>query len=259
MLPELRQLVADEPLREHLWADLMLALYRSDRQADALDAYQELRGILLEELGLEPCEALQELEGRILLHDPGLEVLPTPPPHRLPTPASSFVGREGDIRRITKQLAARRLVTLHGPGGVGKSRLAIEVGRRVLPDVPDGVWWVDLANVRAADAVLDRVAASLGVTPAPGVAAVDAVAAHVRDRTILVVLDDCEHVVEAAARVPPPPPGSPPPASPASDRPSPPSVRAASTVIPAPPSEPARNDRRSIIERFPPAGRAGCA
>jgi predicted ATPase/DNA-binding SARP family transcriptional activator len=201
VLPELRRLVTDAPLHEHLWADLMLALYRSDRQAEALDAYQQLCGILRDQLGLEPSDTLQALEYRILVHDPDLDVVPPPPRHRIPSPVSSFVGREEDIRRVTKQLGAHRLVTLLGPGGVGKSRLAIEVGRRVLPGVADGVWWVDLASIRSGEVVLDRLAASLGVVPAPGVAVADAVAAHVRARTLLVVLDNCEHVVDAVARL----------------------------------------------------------
>jgi predicted ATPase/DNA-binding SARP family transcriptional activator len=201
VLPVLRRLVTEWPLHEHLWADLMLALYRSDRQAEALDAYQQVRGILRDELGLEPSDTLQELECRILVHDPDLDVVPPSPPHRIPAPVSSFVGREDDIRRVTKQLGAQRLVTLLGPGGVGKSRLAIEVGRRVLPGLADGVWWVDLASIRSGDLVLDRLAASLGVVPAPGVAVADAVTAHVRARTLLVVLDNCEHVVDAAARL----------------------------------------------------------
>ncbi|MCU0270375.1 MAG: winged helix-turn-helix domain-containing protein [Acidimicrobiales bacterium] len=199
VIPELRQLVADLPLREHLWADLILALYRADRQAEALAAYQELRCTLVDELGVEPSTTVQELECRILLHDPGLALTPPPPPHNLPAPVSSFVGRDVEVSRVQEALGGHRLVTLLGPGGVGKSRLAIEVATTLLTDTPDGAWWVDLASVGPGADLLDEMAGTLGVSPPMGVGLEAALVAHVRRRRLLVVLDNCEHVVASAA------------------------------------------------------------
>ncbi len=199
VLPELRRLVEEMPLREHLWEDLMIALYRDERQAEALDAYQELRRVLGDQLGIEPSTTLQELETAILLHDPALDETPQPPRHNIPSPLSSFVGRVQEIGQVEKCLNEHRLVTLLGPGGVGKSRLAIEAARRLLPNTTDGVWWVDLTGVSGPDVVLSHLASTLEVAPAPGVSLDAALEAHVRARSLLIVFDNCEHVHSSAA------------------------------------------------------------
>ena len=149
VLAELEALVAEYPLRERLWGWLMLALYRTGRQADALAAYQRARSVLGEELGLEPSTDLRELEGQILLHDPALDLIPMVP-HNLPSSLTSFVGRRLELIELGELLTERRLVTLTGAGGSGKTRLAIELGRQVLDDFSDGVWLVDLRGVDAA-------------------------------------------------------------------------------------------------------------
>lgn len=199
LLPELRQLVADEPTRDDLRADLMLALYRSDRQVEALEVYREFRRTLLEELGLDPSPRLQELERQILLHDPELDPI-RPPTDNLPTPLDRFIGRERQVAEIRALLREHRLVTLLGPGGVGKSRLALEVATAEIPTW-DGVWWVDLANVTEGAAVLGKLARSVGVAAASGVRLEDAVGAHLRGRAFLLAVDNCEHVLGAASVV----------------------------------------------------------
>ena len=201
VIPELRQAVHEAPLREHLWADLMLALYRSDRQAEALAAYHELADLLREELGLDPSPRLQDLECRILLHDAGLEAAPPPPPHNLPSPLTSFVDRDGDVAQLEELLGRHRLVTLVGPGGVGKSRLAVEVAQRLLPSLPDGARWVDLSGVTSTDSILAQVAGALELTPAAGVEQGAAITSYLRNRSVLLVLDNCEHLVDAVAEV----------------------------------------------------------
>ena len=144
LVEELTTLVRAHPYRERFWRLLMLALYRADRQADALAAYQHARSVLVEELGLEPSEQLRELEQAILRQ----EVPPPRPPqlrHNLPSPATSFVGRAAELAEVETLLADCRLVTLTGVGGVGKTRLALETASRLLPDFADGVFWCDLS------------------------------------------------------------------------------------------------------------------
>ena len=198
---EIQSLVAEEPLREPLWGLLMLALYRSGRQVDALRAYERLRVRLGEEWGIDPSPELQRLQWQILRQDPQLEAAPPPPPLVVPAPVTGFVGRAGQVEQVVHALATDRLVTLHGPAGVGKSRLAVEVARAVRDRFPDGVWWVDLTVAGGRDEAVRRLAEALGVTAAPGVTPTDAVVAFLEHRRLLLVLDNCEHVVTPLGRI----------------------------------------------------------
>ena len=146
LVDELEDLVGQHPHRERRWAQLMLALYRAERQADALAAYQRARRSLDEELGLEPGPALKQLERAILRHEVP-DVAPPIAPHNLPMPVTSFIGREAELAEIEQLLGETRLLTMSGVGGVGKTRLALDAGARALPDFADGVWFVDLSGV----------------------------------------------------------------------------------------------------------------
>src|SRR5581483_8254066 len=128
LAPALRSALADNPFRERLWGQLMLALYRSGRQADALETFQEARRVLADELGLEPGPDLRRLQEAILAHDPAIAAVPVDRRRRgnLPAPTTSFVGREDELGAVAGLLRGHRLVTLTGPPGVGKSRLAVE-------------------------------------------------------------------------------------------------------------------------------------
>jgi predicted ATPase/DNA-binding SARP family transcriptional activator len=193
---ELVRLVEEHPLRERLWRQLMLALYRSGRQADALAAYRRLRSILVDELGIDPSAELQLLEGRILRQDPSLDgpaAGPVQPLHRLPVPPTSLVGRRDELERALAILRSHRLLTLTGPGGVGKTRLAILVAYTLIGEFPDGVLFVELASTRDPDEVIARIGQEIGGGERP-----DAV---IGDRRILLVLDNFEQVVEAAPAV----------------------------------------------------------
>ena len=152
LVGELQQLTSQHPWRERLHAQRMLALYRSGRQADALEAYRHAREVLVEQLGIEPGPELHDLHEAILAHDPGIDAPPTtrsgaaaardaPGDGQLPVPPNATIGREHDLADLTERLRASsvRLVTLTGPGGVGKTRLALEAARSVeeeLPTVP---------------------------------------------------------------------------------------------------------------------------
>jgi hypothetical protein len=157
----------EHPLRERLWELLILALYRGGRQAEALRAYTEVRDHLADELGIDPGAALRELQARILAQDPSLA--PASAPARpAPVPAGGtvaapvtagnlrellgrFVGRDAELAQLREAVRSSRLVTLTGPGGTGKTRLAVEAAAALRPEHPDGAWLVELAGVTGPD------------------------------------------------------------------------------------------------------------
>ena len=198
LVDELETLVAVHPYREGLWRQLMLALYRSERQTDALSTYQRARSMLADELGLEPSEELQALERSILRH----EVEAAPPAeerHNLPAPISSFIGRETELAEIDRLLDEARLLVLTGVGGVGKTRVALEAAARALPGSPDGVFLVDLAALSEPSLVARQTAAALDIREPPDEPLDKHLATRLRDSELLLVLDNCEHLRAACA------------------------------------------------------------
>jgi predicted ATPase/DNA-binding SARP family transcriptional activator len=200
LVPELRALVREHPLRERLWRQLVLALYRAGRQADALGAYGEARALLDRELGLEPCAELKELE-RAILRQEVAPVVPVEVRHNLPAALASFVGRERELDDLEQLLRERRLVTVTGLGGIGKTRLALEAARRQVDAWVDGVWLVDLTELAEGGLLPGVVAVTLGVPEGAGEQPLEALCAHVRRLELLLVLDNCEHLVAACAEL----------------------------------------------------------
>jgi predicted ATPase/DNA-binding SARP family transcriptional activator len=199
LIAELEALVADHPLRERLRGQLMLSLYRSGRQADALASYRDAREKLLDELGLEPSAELRELEAAVLRHDPALQVEPAELRARrhLPAPATPFVGRRDELARVLGLFRSEgaRLVSLVGPGGSGKTRLALQAAHELARDYVDGVYFVELAPVAEAALLGEAIAAALGIED---VTPLEAYLAH---RRVLLVLDNFEHIDPAASTV----------------------------------------------------------
>lgn len=197
-VPELTELANAHPLREGLWATLIRALYCAGRQAEALRAFERHRRFLADELGLEPSPELRRLEQAVLRHEldrPG----PDPPKMgNLPLVLSSFVGRVGVVQTLAGVLDDHRLVTLIGPAGVGKTRLALEVA----PSRPTQTWFVDLAATTDETGIPRAVAAALAVEEQPGQPLLDTVITVLNHRgPTLLVLDNCEQLVAACADV----------------------------------------------------------
>ncbi|MFR9803326.1 ATP-binding protein [Pseudonocardia sp. RS010] len=200
VLAEVEPLVAAHPLRERLRGHQMTALYQAGRQAEALAVYADLRRALAEQLGLDPSPELEALHDAILRHR--ADLAPTPaaggrPP--LPTRLTAVLGRDEELTRVARLCRDRRLVTLTGPGGAGKTTLATEAARSVSDRFPDGVVLVELAGVadpaRVAVAVLD----AIGPAGDAAVDPVERLVATLRDGRLLLVVDNCEHVVDACA------------------------------------------------------------
>lgn len=207
-LADLERLIDRAPLHERFWAQRMLALHRDGRTEQALDAYQRIRGLLDEELALAPGVDLDQLHHRILDQDPALiarrgdtatPVDAFPPRMTLPRRATSLVGRAGELGRIARLVASHRLVTLTGVGGCGKTRLALEVAHTLASDFPDGICFVDLATIDDESMVAELVASTLRLAPAVIGSAFESTVDHLRRRRMLLVLDNCEHVLSGAA------------------------------------------------------------
>ena len=207
LLGELTTAFAAHPLDERLAGQLMLAQYRSGRQGEALDTYRRMRERLVDELGVDPGPSLREIHQKILDGDDGVPaaVAPRPVgtrPHAgLPRRATSFIGREQEIAATGKALREGPLVTLTGVGGVGKTRLALETAGRDEQRFADGLWLCELAPVDDGEAVGHAVAAALTLQQRQGLGIEATLIEYLRSREVLLLIDNCEHVLDDAARL----------------------------------------------------------
>jgi predicted ATPase/DNA-binding SARP family transcriptional activator len=221
IVTELEGIVDQQPYRERLWRHLMVALYRCGRQTDALAAFRRAQAALSEGHGLEPGPELRALERDVLNQDPALDWAPAPAvvasmkaaapivAGNVPAPLTSFIGRQAQLGDVCRHIAECRLVTLTGTGGGGKTRLAIESARSLQGEFPDGAWMVELASLTDSSGVAHAVASahasgddggpsSFGDNASPSFTPARLVD-FLRSRRLLLVLDNCEHVLEGVA------------------------------------------------------------
>lgn len=223
-LADLETALAEQPFRERLWAYRMIAFRDSGRRQEALQAYGTARAVLIEELGIEPGAELRALQAELLAGDQ--ETLPSvratvrgggsrlqgaapepdgladrvPPSVHLPVPRHRLIGREDELAELQGLVRSRPLVTVVGPAGCGKTRLVTEVGGRAGTVFPDGVWFVDL-TVATPDRVVDTVSSTIELpVPVDGKTML-ALRGFTRGRRMLLILDNCEHVLDAAAEL----------------------------------------------------------
>jgi predicted ATPase/DNA-binding SARP family transcriptional activator len=221
---ELEALALEHPLRERLWARWMLALHHCGRQAEALRVAQDLRRRLADELGLEPSGDLRAVEQAIAADDPsvrGVATGATTPDRHAPVPQrqdrggtgpdrsspresrpgtlTRLIGRDTELARATDAVMGSRLVTLTGPGGVGKSSLAVAATDQVADRFPDGVHLVELASLGDGDAVVAGVGQALEVQRRGERSLARSIVDVLGSRRALLVLDNCEHVIDAVA------------------------------------------------------------
>ena len=201
LVPELEELVAAHPLRERLWGQLMLGLHRSGQRAAALAAYTRLRVTLTNELGVDPSPELRALHQRLLRQE-DQDISPAAPGRGAPRQLTSFVGRGEELGELEKLLCDARLVTVTGPAGSGKTRLALEFLAGHPEAYPDGGWLVELAAVAGPDPVNRALCRAFGLTEQPNRSPRDTLDFFLADRQLLLVLDNCEHLAgEVAAEL----------------------------------------------------------
>ncbi len=204
----LRQVLAEEPAKEEAHQGLMRLYAASGRRRRAIAQYHQLEETLSKDIGTEPEAATRRLYEEILAnrHPSRPKGRASKEPadssrHNLPNPRTSFVGREKEAIGVKRSLAMTGLLTLTGSGGCGKTRLALEVARDLVGTYPGGVWLVELASLSDPALVPHAVAAALGVREAPGRSLAETLVEYLRPRKILLVLDNCEHLIGACARL----------------------------------------------------------
>jgi predicted ATPase/DNA-binding SARP family transcriptional activator len=216
---DLEPLAREYPFRERFHALLMIALYRSGRQADALAAYRIARDALIDELGVEPGPELRALELAVLRQEPGLmgvtlasAATPDAGPdagastagaaafHHMPSIDTSFVGRDAELTSVVQLLGAERLITITGVGGAGKTRFAMQAAAIAIERFPGGICFVDLTPVPDGERLPLAVAAGLGIAEQAGRGIAETVVEGLGDARRLLILDNCEHVIEPCAR-----------------------------------------------------------
>jgi predicted ATPase/DNA-binding SARP family transcriptional activator len=207
----LRRALAADPLRESLHRRLMEALAAAGDYGAASEVYRELRGLLYRELNTSPSAETTAVFERLRAwarekaarHERLPETCPrsTYFPARVPQPADALIGRDAELREVMGRLSSARLVTLTGAGGVGKTRLALAVARETQDGYADGACFVELAAVTEGEGVPEAVARALGIREEPGRSPVGMLVGCLERRSMLLVLDNCEHVIDASARL----------------------------------------------------------
>ena len=205
-IPYGRRLVSLDPLNESTHRQLMEVYIQAGQQSAALKQYQTLEQTLRKELNLDPQPEIRELYKKILKGEAKpapieMQQKITPPQHNLPHQLSSFIGREKEQSDVTKLIAKNRLVTLVGTGGIGKTSLSLQIGHKLLNEYPDGIWFIGLDSLSDPDLIPQSVASVFDILETPERPTIEILTNVLRKKTSLLVLDNCEHLLEACAQL----------------------------------------------------------
>ena len=207
-LKRCRRVLELEPLRESVYCQKMLYHFLAGERSEALQTYQACARLLKEQLQVEPASETFTLYGQILKGEiPGVKGVyplpfsPAPARHNLPQQLTSFIGRAREMLEVERLLSHSRLLTLTGVGGCGKTRLALQVVANLLAEYTNGVWWVDLAALSDPSRVPQTVASALGVREERSPPLMEALMNYLQSKHLLLVLDNCEHLIEACAQL----------------------------------------------------------
>ncbi|HEX5809807.1 MAG TPA: BTAD domain-containing putative transcriptional regulator, partial [Anaerolineales bacterium] len=205
-IPYAQRLIALDPLNEKSQRKLMQLFALSDQQNAAIQQYLSVEKLLRKELNLDPQPETRELYKKIRRGDFKIAVLEkkasdpkAPPKHNLPVHLTTFIGREKEREEISRLVARHRLVTLTGAGGIGKTRLALQIGHSLLSSYPDGVWFIPLETLTDEELVPQVLASYFDLEEGPGRSVLDRLVDALRSKNLLLLLDNCEHVLEACA------------------------------------------------------------
>ena len=208
-IPHAQRLVGLDPLNEATHRTLMELYVLSDQQSAAIQQYRTLEKLFRKELNLDPQPETRELYKRIRKGElkPFFDTQrtsrleKTKPKHNLPVHLTAFIGREQERNELSRLLVNNRLVTLIGAGGIGKTRLALQTGQSLLSHYPDGVWFVPLESLAEEDLLPQTVASFLGISESLDQNIVKTLVDELQGKTLLLILDNCEHLLDACARL----------------------------------------------------------
>ena len=198
LVGDLERAVVEQPLREQLWCQLIVALYRSGRTAEALRRAESYRVLLRDETGLDPSPVFRELEARVLNEDPslahGIHESRRPSPRRRSGETTPLVGRDRELSELTSLVGSQRMVTLIGPGGVGKTKLAKRLANELWDEFDGAVFVIELAAVHDPASIVVALASATDVQQRQHLSVEETLIEYLRSRRALVVLDNCEHL-----------------------------------------------------------------
>lgn len=208
-VPYAQRLVTLDPINESGHRQLMQLYALTDQRNAAVQQYQILEKLLRKELNLDPQTETRELyrkirKGEIEYIDRGKQIVGTEKPapkHNLPVHLTTFVGREKERDEICRHITQNRLVTLIGTGGIGKTRLSLQTGQYLLDQFPDGVWFVPLESLADEELVPQTVASFFGIEKSPNQTVVQALVDALHNKTMLLILDNCEHLLQTCAQL----------------------------------------------------------
>jgi predicted ATPase/DNA-binding SARP family transcriptional activator len=198
LVGDLERAVVEQPLREQLWCQLIVALYRSGRTAEALRRAESYRVLLRDETGLDPSPTFRELEARVLNEDPslahGIHESRRPSPRGRSGETTQLVGRDRELSELTSLVGAQRMVTLIGPGGVGKTKLAKRLANELWDEFDGAVFVIELAAVHDPASIVVALASATDVQQRQHLSVEETLIEYLRSRRALLVLDNCEHL-----------------------------------------------------------------